>query len=155
MRLIDADKLKGEFIGEQELWHYTGIRACIDSAPTVDAVAEKGTIMTDRKQIARLICDEYDDIITNHGTFNTDHEAYAVLKEEVEETGEELDAIDAEMVIIWHDIREDKDINEHAERIYQYAISLIQEAVQVAAVALKAKYSNAVRGDINCPDLKV
>ena len=38
MRLIDADKLKDEFIGEQELWHYTGIRACIDSAPTVDAV---------------------------------------------------------------------------------------------------------------------
>ena len=38
MRLIDADKLKDEFIGEQELWHYTGIRAWIDSAPTVDAV---------------------------------------------------------------------------------------------------------------------
>ena len=38
MRLIDADKLKDEFIAEQELWHYTGIRAWIDSAPTVDAV---------------------------------------------------------------------------------------------------------------------
>ena len=38
MRLIDADKLKDEFIGEQELWHYTGIRAWIDSAPTVEAV---------------------------------------------------------------------------------------------------------------------
>ena len=38
MRLIDADKLKDESIGEQELWHYTGIRAWIDSAPTVDAV---------------------------------------------------------------------------------------------------------------------
>ena len=38
MRLIDADKLKDEFIGKQELWHYTGIRAWIDSAPTVDAV---------------------------------------------------------------------------------------------------------------------
>ena len=113
------------------------------------AVTEKGKKMTDRKQIARLICDEYDDIITKHGTFNTDHEAYAVLKEEVEETGEELDAIDTGMMILWNNIREDKDINEHAERIYQYAISLIQEAVQVAAVALKAKYSNAVRGDID------
>ena len=40
MRLIDADKLKEEFTreGKPELWHYTGIGAWIDSAPTIDAV---------------------------------------------------------------------------------------------------------------------
>ena len=42
------------------------------------AATEKGKRMTDRKtdrkQIAGLICDEYDDIITKHGTFNTDEE---------------------------------------------------------------------------------
>lgn len=111
------------------------------------AVLEKGKKMTDRKKIASFISKEYDEAVKKHGTFQSDHEAYAVLKEEVEEAGEELDAIEAEMVLMWHDLRNDKDINERAERIYQYAISLIQEATQVAAVALKAKYSSAVRGD--------
>ena len=38
-RLIDANALKAEFTGNfHEMWHYTGIRAMIDVAPTVDAV---------------------------------------------------------------------------------------------------------------------
>lgn len=38
-RLIDANTLKAEFTGNfQETWHYTGIRAVIENAPTVDAV---------------------------------------------------------------------------------------------------------------------
>lgn len=41
MRLIDADTLRAEFTGNfgRELWHYTGIWATIDVAPTVDAVS--------------------------------------------------------------------------------------------------------------------
>ncbi len=39
MRLIDADTLRAEFTGNfNELWHYTGVRAVIDNAPTIDAV---------------------------------------------------------------------------------------------------------------------
>ena len=39
MRLINATTLKAEFTGNfQELWHYTGIWAMIDVAPTVEAV---------------------------------------------------------------------------------------------------------------------
>lgn len=106
-------------------------------------------MMTDKKKIASFINKEYDEAIQKHGTFQSDHEAYAVLKEEVEEAGEELDAIDAEMVKMWRAIREDEDVTEIAEVIYQRAISLIQEAAQVAAVALKTKYSSAVRGDTN------
>jgi hypothetical protein len=37
--LIDANTLKAEFTGNfHEMWHYTGIMAMIDVAPTVDAV---------------------------------------------------------------------------------------------------------------------
>ena len=40
MRLINATTLKAEFTGNfQELWHYTGIWAMIDVAPTVEAVS--------------------------------------------------------------------------------------------------------------------
>lgn len=36
-RLIDADALKAEFTGDfREVMHYTGIRAIIDHAPTVE-----------------------------------------------------------------------------------------------------------------------
>ena len=40
MRLGDLDALKAEFTGNfcRELWHYTGIWATIDVAPTIDAV---------------------------------------------------------------------------------------------------------------------
>lgn len=38
-RLIDADTLKAEFTGNfHEIWHYTGVRAIIDVAPTIDSV---------------------------------------------------------------------------------------------------------------------
>lgn len=38
MRLIDADTLKAEFTGNfNEMWHYTGVRAVIDVAPTIEA----------------------------------------------------------------------------------------------------------------------
>ena len=38
MRLIDATTLRAEFTGNfHEMWHYTGIQAMIDVAPTVDA----------------------------------------------------------------------------------------------------------------------
>ena len=38
-RLIDATTLRAEFTGNfQEMWHYTGIWAMIDIAPTIDAV---------------------------------------------------------------------------------------------------------------------
>jgi NADH pyrophosphatase NudC (nudix superfamily) len=39
VRLIDANALKAEFTGNfHEMWHYTGIRAMIDVAPTVETV---------------------------------------------------------------------------------------------------------------------
>lgn len=39
IRLIDANTLRAEFTGNfQELWHYTGIWAMIDTAPTIEAV---------------------------------------------------------------------------------------------------------------------
>ena len=39
MRLIDADALRAEFKGDDRgLYHYTGIWAAIDAAPTIDAV---------------------------------------------------------------------------------------------------------------------
>ena len=41
MRLIDADLLRAEFTGNfREMWHYTGIWAMIDCAPTAYDIDE-------------------------------------------------------------------------------------------------------------------
>ena len=41
-RLIDADLLRAEFIGNfSEMWHYTGILAMVDCAPTAYDIDEK------------------------------------------------------------------------------------------------------------------
>lgn len=64
MRLIDANLLRAEFNGNT-LWHYTGIRAMIDGAPTaydIDKVIEqleetfdKWGLDDDKKSIMRGI----------------------------------------------------------------------------------------------------
>ena len=42
MRLIDAEQLRAEFTRDSsELWHYTGIWAMIDCAPTAYDINEK------------------------------------------------------------------------------------------------------------------
>lgn len=46
-RLIDADLLRAEFNGNT-LWHYTGIRAKIDSAPTVYNVDKIIKVLDDK-----------------------------------------------------------------------------------------------------------
>lgn len=41
-RLIDADLLRAEFTGNfSEMWHYTGILAMVDCAPTAYDIDEK------------------------------------------------------------------------------------------------------------------
>ena len=46
-RLIDADLLRAKFNGNT-LWHYTGIRAMIDSAPTVYNVDKIIKVLDDK-----------------------------------------------------------------------------------------------------------
>ena len=74
----------------------------------------------------------------DHKLFNSPHEGYAVIKEEVEEAGKEFEEVENNTRIMWNAIkndmgREDSD----AVDIYFSAIGAAAECVQVAAMCLK------------------
>lgn len=72
--------------------------------------------------------------------YNSHHEAYAVLKEEIEEAHEKLETIKRWHDRLWSCIREDMgNLEDKISRIEHNAKQLAAEAVQVAAVCRRAK----------------
>jgi hypothetical protein len=71
--------------------------------------------------------------------FNSAHEGYAVIKEEVEETAEEAERLKTQLEILWIYIRQDKHTNalDMARKMYDTALAAAYEAVQAAAMAQK------------------
>lgn len=83
---------------------------------------------------------EYNNITTKHGDkYASEHEGYAVLKEEIEEAADELDCINKNLAYIWALIKNNhvKKSWEALEETLQYAINLAEEATQVAAVCTR------------------
>ena len=71
--------------------------------------------------------------------YNTLHEGYAVLLEEVEEAADELERVKEELSELWLCIKQDdnKGAGEALRRIYTHAYFLLQEVTQVNAVTQK------------------
>jgi hypothetical protein len=71
--------------------------------------------------------------------FNSAHEGYAVIKEEVEETADEAERLETQLEILWIHIRQDKHTNalDMARKMYDTALAAAYEAVQAAAMAQK------------------
>lgn len=87
-----------------------------------------------------LIENELDFAAEEHGaTFASMHEGESVLREEVEEAIDEVNAISREASRMWHFIKEDdaEPAMRCAEEIASHAERLACEAIQVAAMALK------------------
>lgn len=75
-------------------------------------------------------------------TYNSLHEGYAILKEEVEEAGEEWDNVNRGLTILWEKIRKpelwsDHELITELKATKKNAEKLALEAVQVAAVCNK------------------
>lgn len=73
--------------------------------------------------------------------FASDHEYYAVLKEELEEAREELDKSFINLELLWTGVRENKIINVEVENenIEKYCRKCISELIQVLAICKKHK----------------
>lgn len=95
------------------------------------------------KKIAKAMIDEeLARALNEHGEFHSIHEAWAVMKEEVEELEYETNAIIARINMMWLDIKDGEAygyIQIDIDKIMAFAINAICEAVQVAAMANKAK----------------
>lgn len=94
---------------------------------------------TVREDVELLVQKELKSANKKFPMFHSDHEGYAVLKEEVEEAEENLIKTKDQIASIWRFTK--KNLNKPkesvAESIKESAIELAVEAIQVAAMAQK------------------
>lgn len=69
--------------------------------------------------------------------FRSAHEGYAVLLEEVDEANDEMQQLHGHMEVLWLRIKQNLRMLDNTERIYDSAVYLACEAIQIAAMARK------------------
>lgn len=102
------------------------------------------------EDVGRLVEEEYGRAGAKFGlTNNSDHESYAVLLEEVEETESELEAFREDMKQLWQLIKcDDTDWSKHRvlHHMRRKALLAACECIQVAAMCKKADITVCNRG---------
>lgn len=93
--------------------------------------------MTEPKKIYELVHQELKDANSKFPQFASNHEAFAVIEEEVEECEEEMARIEYYMDEMWEKVKKNKGISEELCKIELSALHLVQEAIQVAAMCQK------------------
>lgn len=92
------------------------------------------------KLVNNLIQAEYDNACENYGDkYNSLHEAYAVLLEEVEEVEEQLDEIKLYLKMMWREVKynDTTSLKATVEDLLEINKHTMQELAQVGAVLLK------------------
>lgn len=94
--------------------------------------------MTELSKIQALADEELKEANEKYPQFSSDHEAYAVILEELEETEENMKAMRYWLETIWKCIRKNSDIKQYVEVLKECALNTAAEAIQVAAMCDKA-----------------
>ena len=94
--------------------------------------------MTDNKIIHKLIEEELAEANKIHPLFQSPHEAYAVILEELEEAEEEILQIRKLMDEMWHRIRNDWGIEDVLKKMKVHGVYATQENIQFDAMCQKA-----------------
>jgi len=90
-------------------------------------------------QVQKLSDEELKRAMVKHPLFFSKHQGYAIIKEEVEETELEMEAINISLSHFWNDIKENNGLRMlgNIEDLKEYAINLAAESIQVAAMCQK------------------
>lgn len=94
-----------------------------------------------KEHVVGLVAMELQYAKENHEDFHSLHEGYAVMLEEIEECRDELQIIQSLNSDLWETVKDDDAIGAKAnmDEIEAAAVRLASEAIQVAAMARKAK----------------
>lgn len=86
--------------------------------------------------VMELVNKEYAAAVKDHGPLASMHEGYAVLMEEVEEARDAMDRVKSITGWLWGSVKENQieDIKIYPAMIYENAVDMACEAIQVAAV---------------------
>ena len=94
--------------------------------------------MMDKKAseaVQQAVCFELQNIVKNYGaTYASEHEGYAILKEEVEEAQACLEDVLRNISKVWANVKANKDFMFDLDMVKNFSIALANEAVQCAAV---------------------
>lgn len=93
--------------------------------------------MVDIKKIQHLVSEELIEANAENPMFHSEHEAYAVIKEELEEAEYEMEKAKEHLERMWILVKRDSNCLEQVDMLKGRIISLIQEAIQVAAMCDK------------------
>ena len=86
----------------------------------------------------KLVNEELERANIKFPMFNSPHEGYAVIKEEIEEASNEIRETNCFLTDLWYGIkRNESDLKEYSQQIKNRATLLACEAIQVAAMAQK------------------
>lgn len=97
------------------------------------------------ESIEQAVAYELQNIVKKYGAkYHSTHEAYAVLKEEVEEAQECLSYMLLHLGEIWKGVKDNNIANIDIEQCKQFAIALAEEAVQCAAVC--ERFEETIKG---------
>lgn len=97
--------------------------------------------MISKEIIEQLAAEELVDANAKHEPkFNSPHEAYAVIKEELEEAETEMRECNNRLAMMWGCVKNDDDENvrKNLEYMKKYAVKTVQELIQVIAMCDKA-----------------
>ena len=93
-----------------------------------------------KEAVKVLMHEEYERAAERFGEkFNSPHEAYAVLKEEMEEAQKEMRYTLGQTEVYWIRIKENRITDGTLEVIEERALNAACELIQVAAIAYKAR----------------
>lgn len=90
--------------------------------------------------VKSAVTSEFQHAVKNYGsTYNSNHESYAVLKEEIDEARDELIQIQNRIYESWQLVKIDRDrlYKDEVAKIKEHAEALALEACQIAAVCSK------------------
>lgn len=111
--------------------------------------------MTELSKIQALVDEELKEANKKYPLFSSDHEAYAVILEELEESEENVKEMKYWLDTIWQCIRKNGDIKQFVEILKRSALETAAEAIQIAAMCDKAMMTKDtyLNGWIKCKDL--